>query len=71
MSEVALAPTVAEDPPKRRIGRIAAWIVGIPTLSGIVIIVGGFLFVMAVFTFLDQGRKALRSRGSNPNAPRG
>lgn len=34
MSEVALAPTVAEDPPKRRIGRIAAWIVGTLAIVG-------------------------------------
>jgi uncharacterized membrane protein YbhN (UPF0104 family) len=28
MSDVALAPPIAEDPPKRRIARVAAWIVG-------------------------------------------
>lgn len=50
---------------------IAAWMIGIPILSGIVIIVGGFMFVMAVFTFVHEGRRALRSRGSNTNAPPG
>jgi len=49
---------------------IAAWIIGIPILSWIVIIVGGFMFVMAAFTFVHEGRKALRSRGSDTNAPR-
>jgi hypothetical protein len=50
---------------------IGAWIIGIPILSWIVIIVGGFMFVMAVFTFVHEGRKALRSRGSDTNAPPG
>jgi len=49
----------------------AAWIIGIPILSWIVIIVGGFMFVMAVFTFVHEGRKALRSKGSDTNAPPG
>jgi hypothetical protein len=50
---------------------IGAWIISIPILSWIVIIVGGFMFVMAVFTFVHEGRKALRSRGSDTNAPPG
>ena len=50
---------------------VIAWVVGIPVLSWIVIVVGGFLFVMAVFTFVHEGRKALRSRGSDTNAPPG
>ena len=50
---------------------VAAWFIGIPILSWIVIIVGGFMFVMAVFTFVHEGRKALRSRGSDTNAPPG
>jgi hypothetical protein len=50
---------------------IGSWIIGIPILSWIVIIVGGFMFVMAVFTFVHEGRKALRSRGSDTNAPPG
>ena len=41
---------------------VIAWIVGIPILSGIVIIIGGFMFVMAVFTFIHAGRKALQER---------
>jgi len=50
---------------------IGAWLIAIPILSWIVIIVGGFMFVMAVFTFVHEGRKALRSRGSDTNAPPG
>jgi hypothetical protein len=40
-------------------------------LSWIVIIAGGFMFAMAVFTFVHQGRKAPRSRGSDTKAPPG
>jgi hypothetical protein len=36
------------------------WIVAIPLLSGIAIVVGGFLAVMAVYTFIAQGLRALR-----------
>jgi hypothetical protein len=50
---------------------IIAWIIGIPILSWIVILVGGFMFVMAVFTFVHEGRKALRARGSDTDAPPG
>jgi hypothetical protein len=50
---------------------VIAWIIGIPILSWIVILVGGFMFVMAVFTFVHEGRKALRSRGSDTDAPPG
>jgi hypothetical protein len=41
---------------------IVAWILGIPVLSGIVIVIGGFLVVMAVFTFVREGRKAMKGR---------
>lgn len=45
---------------------VAAWSVGIPILSGIVIVIGGFLFVTAVFTFVHafvhEGRKRIRQR---------
>ena len=41
----------------------AAWLVGIPVLSGLAIIVGLFLVVMAVFTFWHEARIALRKRG--------
>jgi hypothetical protein len=43
---------------------VIAWLVGIPVISWIVILVGGFLFVMAVFTFVHEGRKALSARRS-------
>ena len=40
---------------------IVAWAVSIPLLSGVLIIVGGFMAVMAIWTFIEQGRKALRA----------
>ena len=42
-----------------------------PIVGWILIIVGGFLFVMAVFTFVHEGRKALRARGSRGDTPPG
>ena len=41
---------------------IVGWFLPIPIVGWILIIVGGFMFVMAVFTFVHAGRKALRSR---------
>lgn len=40
---------------------LAAWIVGVPILSGIAIAIGVFLFSMAVYTFLHEGRIRLRA----------
>jgi hypothetical protein len=41
---------------------IVAWFLGVPILSGIAIVIGVFLFAMAVFTFVHEGRIALRGR---------
>jgi hypothetical protein len=41
---------------------IVAWTLGIPVVSGLVALAGGFMFVMAVFTFVHEGRKARRRR---------
>ena len=41
---------------------VVAWFLGIPVLSGIAIVVGGFLVVMAVYTFVHEGRKAMQAR---------
>jgi hypothetical protein len=40
----------------------AAWLVGIPILSGVAIVIGAFLLVMAVYTFVHEGRIALGAR---------
>ncbi|MFL5778754.1 MAG: hypothetical protein ACJ761_07400 [Chloroflexota bacterium] len=41
---------------------VVAWLVGIPVVSWIIVVIGGFLFVMAVYTFVHEGRVALRTR---------
>jgi hypothetical protein len=41
---------------------VVAWFVGIPLVSGVLMLVGGFMFVMAVYTFIHEGRKAAKSR---------
>jgi hypothetical protein len=41
---------------------IVAWVIGIPIVSGVAIVIGGFLFVMAVYTFIHEGRVAMRRR---------
>ena len=43
---------------------VGAYVVGIPIVSGIAILIGGFLFVMAVFTFIHAGVVATRGRGA-------
>ena len=42
---------------------IVAWLVGIPLLSGVLIVVGIFMVVMSVFTFVAEGRKRIARRG--------
>ena len=39
---------------------VAAWAVGIPVVSGVVAVIGGFMFVLAAVTLVAEGRKALR-----------
>ena len=43
---------------------VAAWLIGIPIISGLVALAGGFMFVMAVFTFVHEGRKLVNARRS-------
>ena len=50
---------------------IVGWFLPIPIVGWILIIVGGFLFVMAVFTFVHEGRAALRARRSRSDTPPG
>jgi hypothetical protein len=50
---------------------IVAWALGVPILSGAVAVVGGFLFVMAVYTFVHEGRvwwRARRREAAGPGA---
>jgi hypothetical protein len=43
---------------------IVAWSLGIPVLSGVLMLVGGFMFAGAVYTLIHEGRKAARARRS-------
>ena len=46
-----------------------AWVLSIPVLSGIAIVIGGFLVVMAIFTFVHEGRKAMAARRGDGAPP--
>jgi hypothetical protein len=39
-----------------------AWFLEIPVLSGILITLGGFMTLMAIYTFIHEGRKAMGTR---------
>ena len=41
---------------------VVGWVLGIPLLSGLPMLIGGFMFAMAVYTFIHEGRKALKAR---------
>ena len=49
---------------------VVAWFLGIPLLSGLLMLIGGFMFVMAVYTFIHEGRKAARARQKRREPPR-
>jgi hypothetical protein len=42
-----------------------AWLIGIPILSGVLIVVGLFLAILSAWTLVHEGRVALARRGSN------
>ena len=48
---------------------VVAWFLGIPILSGVLIVIGGFMAVMAVFTFIHEGRQTLRARRNGRTPP--
>jgi hypothetical protein len=50
---------------------VVAWILSIPVVSGILVVVGGFMAVMAVFTFVHEGRKRLAGRRARDTPPDG
>lgn len=41
---------------------IVAWVLGIPIVSGILVVIGGFLALLAVLTFVREGRRAIARR---------
>ena len=48
-----------------------AWVLNIPILSGIAIVVGAFLLVMAVYTFVHEGRKRMATGRSGRSGAEG
>ncbi len=50
---------------------VVAWVLGIPVLSGLLIVIGGFMVVMAVYTFIHEGRKAAKRGRGGDSPPRG
>jgi hypothetical protein len=50
---------------------IVAWLVGIPVISGLLVLIGAFMFLMALYTFIHEGRKALSARRTGEDPPRG
>lgn len=50
---------------------IGAWFLGIPVVSGLLMVVGGFMFVMAVYTFVHEGRRAAKDRRTGGESPPG
>lgn len=50
---------------------VVAWFLGITLVSGILVVVGGFMFAMAIYSFIHEGRKAARARRERgESAPR-
>jgi hypothetical protein len=41
---------------------VLGWFLGIPIVSWVLVAAGGFMAVMAVFTFIHEGRRTLRAR---------
>jgi hypothetical protein len=37
---------------------VVAWVLEIPVLSGLLVVIGGFMVVMTVYTFIHEARKA-------------
>jgi hypothetical protein len=52
---------------------VVAWTLGIPVISGLVALGGGFMFVMAVWSLAHEGRKAMGARrgGGESSSPPG
>jgi len=48
---------------------VVAWVLGIPLVSGLLVLIGGFMFAMAAYTFIHEGRKAVKSRRPGGESP--
>ena len=42
-----------------------AWFIGIPVISGVLIVIGVFMAVLSVLTFVSEGRRAMARRREN------
>ena len=49
------------------VAAVVAFVLSIPIVSGIVVVVGGFMAVMSIYTFVHEGRATLRRRGPAPD----
>ncbi len=48
---------------------VVGWALGIPLLSGLLALIGGFMFTMAVYTFVHEGRTAVKRRRTGGESP--
>jgi hypothetical protein len=48
---------------------VLAWIASVPLLSGVVVLAGGFMFLMAIITFVHEARVPWRGRRSREEDP--
>jgi Na+/proline symporter len=48
---------------------VVAWSLAIPLVSGLIALIGGFMVVMAVYTLIQEGRKAAKSRRAGGELP--
>jgi hypothetical protein len=48
---------------------VIAWLVGIPILSGVIAVIGGFMFVMAIVTFVHEVPRAMAGRSRDDPPP--
>lgn len=50
---------------------VVAWLLGIPLISGVLALTGGFMFTMAVYSLVHEGRKAVGARRGGEEPPGG
>jgi hypothetical protein len=48
---------------------VVAWAIGIPVISGVLVVIGVFLAAMSVLTFVWEGRRAMARRGADEIPP--
>lgn len=48
---------------------VVGWSLGIPVFGALLMLIGSFMVVMAVYTFVHEGRKAMKSRRAGGDSP--